>query len=583
MRFGHLAMLGLLIGSSGTAVFAQCAPPDLGHASLFGIGRVRARLSRYDFATERLTDLGPVSTSGGEGLSGIHAAAYIPGHQNLITMWTDPADHQARLLYVNTETARAAVVGQPLGPGVIRAATAVPLHDAASTCHFNGIDDYVEIAHSGEHLIDNGTIMFWFSADDVNRQQALFSKDSFGYDTGGHLHVYLKDRRLRVRLQGIASSHWLASATVLEPGRWYHAALGFGRSGMKLYLDGEVVAANAYDGGLGASCGDIGNYEPIALGASTVHSSDLVADNLRDFLAGSMSDLQIVARELRQDELVEFMRNGLRWVVFAQHSPYTLFLNGEVTGSINLNPSNSPHNEFRLEKSDGGAITRDDLHQNADVDEDGTLWCGATDSILVRPKGNGNQNDLVVNGQTYDLPNGTRHDLICKGAEVRVFNDHIHHNGKAMGHWWIAFTGASSVSISTPPDDEEEPKEWLVQVDHVTGDTTPIMPLDRGYDGLTTDDGTVFPATIDDQFYLIDTRTATETPVGPLPTPGLIGLQPVEEDVVGIDPETDQLVTIDPDTGTPVRLPVDSGLTEPSATAMMPIDQDPANRSESYD
>ena len=58
--------------------------------------------------------------------------------------------------------------------------------------NFDGLDDYVEIAHSDDDLLDNGTLTLWFRADDLDGNQTLFSKDSSNFDTGGHLNVGLE-------------------------------------------------------------------------------------------------------------------------------------------------------------------------------------------------------------------------------------------------------------------------------------------------------------------------------------------------------------------------------------------------------
>ena len=69
---------------------------------------------------------------------------------------------------------------------------------------------------------------------------------------------------------------------------------------------------------------------------------------------------------------------------------------------ININPNNNSDFEFYLEKPDGSTITRDDLHADRDLD-----YNGPATLIRFKPKGNGNQNSLTVNGTAYALQNGT--------------------------------------------------------------------------------------------------------------------------------------------------------------------------------
>lgn len=151
--------------------------------------------------------------------------------------------------------------------------------------------------------------------------------------------------------------------------------------------------------------------------------------------------------------------NPLEWVTFdfapasvvKYAESYTVTTGGNRTGGpyalagdININPSNSPNNEFNLTKAGGGVITRDDLHSASHTTGDGTFYQGAASSFFVKPKGNGNQNTWIVDGVAYPLSNGKRY-TITGNLQVRVYNDHVK-NGKAMGHWYIT-TGGTATSI----------------------------------------------------------------------------------------------------------------------------------------
>lgn len=133
--------------------------------------------------------------------------------------------------------------------------------------YFDGVDDYVEIHdHTTAYLVDNATVAFWFQPVDVVSVQGLISKDSSGYDTGGHFTIWVKSTYVEWRLQSTTSSYFLRSAPgSLVAGNWYHVAASFGPLGMKLYLDGVLVDENpGYTGGLGASSGGTGNLQPWA-------------------------------------------------------------------------------------------------------------------------------------------------------------------------------------------------------------------------------------------------------------------------------------------------------------------------------
>ncbi len=170
----------------------------------------------------------------------------------------------------------------------MRSETLAELHN------LDGLDDYVEIAHSNDDLLDNGTLTLWFQAEDLDGNQTLFSKDSSGFDTGGHLTVGLEGDRILVRLQSTKTSEYIRSpAGSVTADAWHHLALTWGADGMKLYLDGELAGSDSYTGGLGRTSGGKGNFEPITLGGAQRHSGNLVANKLREFFAGSIKSVAI--------------------------------------------------------------------------------------------------------------------------------------------------------------------------------------------------------------------------------------------------------------------------------------------------
>jgi len=173
--------------------------------------------------------------------------------------------------------------------------------DGDTAARFDGIDDYVELAHSDDYLLDNGTIQLWFNVDTaaIGSSQYLFSKDSNNFDTGGHVSVYLNATgNLEVRLQSTTTSYFITSAAAVTEGDWHHAAFSFGADGMELYLDGAIVATDSYTGGLATTSGGTGNYEPIAIGGSTINSGDLVVTPVNNFFTGAIDEVAILGSQL---------------------------------------------------------------------------------------------------------------------------------------------------------------------------------------------------------------------------------------------------------------------------------------------
>lgn len=131
-----------------------------------------------------------------------------------------------------------------------------------------------------------------------------------------------------------------------------------------------------------------------------------------------------------------------------------------VSGELNINPNNSPHNEFSLTKGDGGVITRDDLHKKAPIDGNGTYYEGPATLMHVNPKGNGNQNTFYVDGEVFPLKNSETYDF-SGDMTVRVYNDKPK-KGKAMGHWWVATGGFLDKGDDGDDDDDDEGEEAVV-------------------------------------------------------------------------------------------------------------------------
>ncbi len=162
---------------------------------------------------------------------------------------------------------------------------------------FDGSNDYLKIPHNDTYLLNSGAVSFWFNADSVSTNQSLFSKDSSGYDTGGHLDIWITASKVEVRLQSTSASYLLQSGTV-SAGTWNHVIFSWGYSGMKLYINGTLADTDSYTGGMGTNSGGIGNYEPIAIGATTKRSGNGVVTPLSDYFQGLLDEYRIYDQPL---------------------------------------------------------------------------------------------------------------------------------------------------------------------------------------------------------------------------------------------------------------------------------------------
>ena len=189
--------------------------------------------------------------------------------------------------------------------GVTLGAPGALAGDGHTAADFDGIDDYAEVPHDNTYLIDQGAISLWMQIDNLSSSQSPLSKDSNGSDTGGHFQLEVQtDGRLDLRMQDTSTSYDADSAAgAITAGQWHHVVMTFGARGMELWLDGDLVAANPYTGGLGTSSGGAGNYEPLAIGTGTAGSGDLVATPISREFDGRIDEVAIFGTQLALEDI----------------------------------------------------------------------------------------------------------------------------------------------------------------------------------------------------------------------------------------------------------------------------------------
>ena len=164
---------------------------------------------------------------------------------------------------------------------------------------FDGVNDFVRIAHHDNYLVSHGTVSFWFNSSSLSGTRALFSKDSSNYDTGGHLHIYTDGNTLYARLQSNgedpygSGDNFTVSSSGLSTGTWYHVTVTFGAGGLRLYRDATLREQVSYPGGMGPNSGGLGNYQPIVLGAGTTGAGDLTHLPVNEHFNGYLDDVRI--------------------------------------------------------------------------------------------------------------------------------------------------------------------------------------------------------------------------------------------------------------------------------------------------
>lgn len=167
---------------------------------------------------------------------------------------------------------------------------------------------FVEVPHDASLLLDHGSVSFCFQDLNAVHRTGLISKDSNGYDTGGHLSLFTnlgadaQHGTVQARLQSDSASFLLNGPTYATD-VWNHVVFTWGGQGMQLFFNGALVDANDYTGGLGATSGGVGNFEPLVFGASLAHSADLTTEGVRHFFSGLIDEVTLFGYQLDGEQV----------------------------------------------------------------------------------------------------------------------------------------------------------------------------------------------------------------------------------------------------------------------------------------
>lgn len=182
---------------------------------------------------------------------------------------------------------------------------------AGNAADFDGTNGYVIVDHAPEFLVEQGTIALWFRTRTEVADQGIWSKDSSGFDTGGHVTMQIDydevdgtGNQLAVRMQDTAQSYYV-SINSIEAMTWYHVVFTFGPNGMSLWINGVMRDSENYVGGMDASSGDVGNYEPLAMGMSTHVSDNMSVEPTSQHLDGLIRDVRVFDRSLIASEILD--------------------------------------------------------------------------------------------------------------------------------------------------------------------------------------------------------------------------------------------------------------------------------------
>ena len=545
----------------------------------YGINASNGQLSRVDLSTNDVEYVGPVRNTAGGTLHGIEASAHFPGFTNLYAFWNDPSDEQTKLVFINKQTAKATVMASDLGEEIITGAVGV---------HPEGSFDYELYA-----MQEADTLPFTIVAGQVIPQQPLATRISVlgaaityggAYDmpvtvkikTGSTIHEpfgsYAAPAHDSVnddqnpRNQVLSGVYDNTSPISVIAQSWQLRSNGNPSGANNNHWDPylEVDSSQNSPNVIVLRSGDAVPSIPAFMDQASVedflidhinpqtHTIDIGPNQAIFLFELGTTNVNSAAADFQDLVLLLTFSEAAEDLVTTTQSVNTL------TGSVKINPTNSPRNRFRLTKTDGSMITRDDLYEGALIDSNGVFYTGPASEVVIKPKGNGYQNTLAINGVAYELDNNLTHSLNASSMNVTVRNDYVS-NGKAMGHWWIDVNATATTVEAGDGTDDPASNSQIIHVDQRTGTASPMMILNRPYKAIASVDGQIFYGSIGEKIYRIDTGDQSEIEVGSYVGRDLVGLSFAGDVLCAFDTQTDELIQIDETSGAVIAIPLSIG------------------------
>ncbi len=264
---------------------------------------------------------------------------------------------------------------------------------------FDGINDYALLPATDDFDLADGAVSFWFQTDRGGTDQALISRDAFGFGNGGHFTVTsLGDARVQARLQTTDSTATLQSEAAAA-GDWHHVVVNWGdETGFQLFLNGALAAEDT-----GVQGGLTGNGNDFTFGAGQITSTEGTLDPLTQFFDGTLDEVGFYTDGLSTEDVELLYQFGLDGI--------------EVIGARNRLP----------EAVDDTAVTTEDDNVVIDVlendtDENGdALRVTRLNDIVVSAEGAG---IVLASGAVVSLTaEGTVHYEVADSAQALTDGD----------------------------------------------------------------------------------------------------------------------------------------------------------------
>lgn len=130
---------------------------------------------------------------------------------------------------------------------------------ANSAFYFDGVDDFVTIDNELIGGLQKGTVLGWFNYQEINQEPSQQPIISFTDNNGDMLYFGIYDNNGLKLSFGVFGSEWFwaISPNNAQTDQWHHFAGSWGEEGVKLYIDGVLIASNEFTGGLGTETTNI--------------------------------------------------------------------------------------------------------------------------------------------------------------------------------------------------------------------------------------------------------------------------------------------------------------------------------------
>lgn len=170
---------------------------------------------------------------------------------------------------------------------------------------FNGWFSYASTTNEPFFNTNNGTVEFWVKKDDPYSQQAILSKNRTTYNVGD-MYMFFTSSYVISRVQYPSGPNEidLYGSSSQFTDTWHHVAYSWGSTGLKLFIDGNLVDQDA------STYSAMNNNYDFYIGA---HGYKLEGGSytITDFLKGEIEELRIWDYQRSQSQIQSLMYDSL--------------------------------------------------------------------------------------------------------------------------------------------------------------------------------------------------------------------------------------------------------------------------------